>query len=245
MPVTLKRFVVGGRTPEDSHKEVYQMTDNGSFFTEDPKAVIMESLWNALDGIPGMPYQKKDISDFIYGNVTSMIFHPDTVTEEGIRPCQTEVFHERGTERINYENTVFVKQDHDGNVEMDVSADFGNYRVTETYVPFHIDKEDACFVCVGSLYRGMKYGDTRMTAVREPFSSGEEALNWLEETRPILEKEFSNYAVEVFSRKHLENTSWYQESNVLFDHYKNVTNQERSKKNENDGSYSELEDRDF
>ena len=240
MPVTLKKFITGGINEEDSHNEVLQLKDGNSFFMEDPKKLILKSLWESLDGIPGIPIDKDTLSEFLYGNITSLTFHPSTITEDSILPCRIQILKEHGVERKMYENTVTLKRDKDENVEVSIFADFGAYHVTETYVPFHIPKEDVCYLPVGNIYRGMKYGNTKTIATHESFSSQGEALSWFEKSRPVLEKEFSSYAVEVFSRRHLENTSWYLDSEIFFEYYENLV-KNSTKKNLNE----EEEERDF
>ena len=226
MGVTVKKFIRGGTGIHDIHNEIYQLKDGNEFFMNDPQKIIAENVYESMAGIPGVDETKESIHDFVYGNPSLLTYHPDTIESDNTyQPCEVQTITENGKEIKTYENTLSLKKSLDGEVSIDTNANFGEYKATEKYVPFSIKEDDVCYAVVGNVYRALVDGDTRTTVVCPPFDCKADALDYYEKTKECIGKYFSNYDVEVFSRKHLEQVSWYLASKITFAHYQNIARQ--------------------
>lgn len=232
MVTSVKKFVTGGTSPKEGHREVYQIRDNGSAVTKRPASVIADDVFENVSGIPGVDVSRSQILDVAMGREKELIFHPDVYSEDyETFPCGVVTTNVGNSEIKTYENVLRIYGVSGGGVTAAMSAEYGRVRFNESYVPVSIKEEDVCFVPVGSTWRESFLGDTIVTAVHAPFATEEEANSYLRETKKCIGERFSHYDVEAFSRSHLEQVSWYLDSKRLFPFYEKLR-QERERSEE-------------
>ena len=215
MAITGKRFITGGKDRTDIHKEIYQMTEEGSAIINDPRHLILEEIWKNLEGLPSAPVTREQIEEVYDGKSLGLTLHPR---------WKTPIF-ENGREI--FENTISVSRALNSKgecagLQVETSAAFGAYKTSEEITQFSIEDSDLCFVVVGNVFRGAAYGGTLTTAVCPPFEKEEDARAFLAKRKEILSEQFSQIDVEAFSKSHLEQVSWYQNSIVTFPYYQNL-----------------------
>lgn len=209
MLITLKEFTEGGCSAEDIHTEVRQIKRNDSYFVEDAKEAVIDTVMEYYGEIADIFIDRTSLERLYDGELKQLIFHPGRYTEEGeIKPCK-QISLSNGL--IDYENTVIFTKQGEG-ICIFSECEFGKMNWKTVYTAFRIKEEDLCFGVVGSIYKGLKYGGTINRIVHLPFQRVEEAERYFENTIHTACYDYSEYAVEVFSRSHLIQTTWYKKS---------------------------------
>lgn len=246
MGITVKKFVKGGTDGGDIHREIYQLREGESFFMKDPQKVIADNVFESIFGIPDVDVTKESIRSFVYGNPSLMTFHPGVIESDySFRPCEVQVTLDGNEEIHTYENTLNLRKQQSGEVSIETNANFGEYKAVEKYVPFSIREEDVCYGVIGNTYRALNDGDTRTTAVMPPFDNKEDAISFYEKTKECIGNKFSHYDVEVFSKSHLEQVSWYLESIPTFEYYRKIAEKNGVFLKDGENDKEDLSEHDF